>query len=394
MPLRFLFALLVIVGLHVYLGARLIGPFELPFGLRAVLWAALLGSVAVHPLAFSARGGKDEALSRGLAWASYLAMGAFAVLLSLTALRDALWLFAAGLDALLAALGRGPVLPEGEAARAFLAATNLGLLSVTFALLFVGFVEARRPPRVKRVRIPVAGLPEALTGLTIAQLTDVHIGPTIRRPFLDDVVDRVNALAPDLVAITGDLVDGTVEQLGPHVAPLGRLEARYGTFFATGNHEYYSGALPWVAFLRDLGIDVLLNEHRVLERGGAPFVVAGVCDYTAGQFVPAHAHDPERAVQGAPEGALKLLLAHQPRSALSAAPFGYDLMLSGHTHGGQFVPWNFFVPLQQPFVAGLHRVGRMWVYTSRGTGHWGPPLRLGAPSEITLLTLMPDEGGR
>ena len=156
----------------------------------------------------------------------------------------------------------------------------------------------------------------------------------------------------------------------------------------TGNHEYYSGAAPWIDEFRRLGIGVLMNEHVVLEHDGARLVVAGVADYSAHHFDPAHRSDPARALLGAPAAAPRVLLAHQPRSAEAAAAAGFDLQLSGHTHGGQFLPWRWFVPLQQPFTAGLHRVGRLTIYVSRGAGYWGPPKRLGAPSEITRLELV------
>jgi hypothetical protein len=215
-------------------------------------------------------------------------------------------------------------------------------------------------------------------------------------------VDKVNTLGADVVAITGDLVDGKVAELAGHVAPLAGLQSRHGTFFVTGNHEYYSGAHAWIAELRRLGLTVLLNEHVVLYHGKtrgvdaqddsqtvAPLVLAGVTDFTAHHFDKAHRSDPALALQGAPAAALvRVLLAHQPRSAAAASDAGFDLQLSGHTHGGQFWPWNLFVPMQQPFTAGLNKLQNLWVYTSRGTGYWGPPKRFGAPSEITALRLV------
>ena len=191
-----------------------------------------------------------------------------------------------------------------------------------------------------------------------------------------------------MVAITGDVVDGSVRDLAHHTEPLARLESRHGTYVVTGNHEYYSGAHEWIRELRRLGTRVLLNEHVVLDHDGAKLAVAGVTDYSAHHFDPSHKSDPHAAVAGAPSDALKVLLAHQPRSASVAAEAGYHLQLSGHTHGGQFWPWNFFVRLQQPFTAGLNRLGRMWVYINRGAGYWGPPMRFGVPSEITLLRLV------
>jgi hypothetical protein len=252
-----------------------------------------------------------------------------------------------------------------------------------------GFVNARRVARVVRVDVPIAKLPTPLHGFTIAQVSDVHVGPTIKRPYVEAIVDSVNRLDVDLVAVTGDLVDGSVGDLAEHVAPLAGLRSKEGVFFVTGNHEYYSGAAAWVRELRRLGLTVLLNEHAVVRRGKARLVVAGVTDFSAAHFDPAEASDPAAALAGSPAGAVRLLLAHQPRSAGAAESAGFDLQLSGHTHGGQFVPWNFFVRFQQPFTAGLHKLGKLWVYVSRGTGYWGPPKRLGAPSEITHLTLVP-----
>jgi len=184
------------------------------------------------------------------------------------------------------------------------------------------------------------------------------------------------------------VVDGVVERLAPHTAPLADLISRHGTYFVTGNHEYYSGAEQWVAEFERLGMRVLANSHVVLERDGAPLVIAGVNDFSAHVFNPAWRSDPQAALAGSPAGAPKILLAHQPRSASAAAAAGFDLQLSGHTHGGQFWPWNYFVRLQQPYTAGLHRLDKLWIYTSRGTGYWGPPKRFGAPSEITRLRLV------
>ena len=257
-----------------------------------------------------------------------------------------------------------------------------------------GLFNARRRAAVVRVDVPIANLPASLHGFSIAQISDIHVGPTIKGPYLQSIVDAVNGLKADMVAVTGDLVDGSVRNLAPHVAPLANLSSRHGTYFVTGNHEYYSGAHAWVAELRRLGVTVLMNEHVVLRHGPlspqAELVLAGVADHGAHHFDPAHRSDPHAALLGAPaSAAVKVLLAHQPRSAPAAAQAGFDLQLSGHTHGGQFWPWNLFVPLQQPFTAGLHRLQQLWVYTSRGTGYWGPPKRFGAPSEITHLRLVP-----
>jgi predicted MPP superfamily phosphohydrolase len=326
-----------------------------------------------------ARRFKRQALGDRFAWIGLLAMGFFSSLLVLTFVRDIFLASLLTVDAIWP--GSVPIANWRPATAA--AVPLLALLSTA-----VGFFNARRRARVVNIEVPIADLPEALEGFTIVQISDIHVGPTIKSRYVDAIVDAVNRLKPDLIAVTGDVVDGTVAQLSAHTQPLSRLTARHGAYLVTGNHEYYSGANAWIAEFQRLGLHVLLNEHVVVNHDGAQAVIAGVTDYTAGHYDPAHQSDPAAALEGAPGDVLiKVLLAHQPRSAEAAADAGFTLQLSGHTHGGQFFPWNFFVRLQQPFTAGLARLNGLWVYTSRGTGYWGPPKRLGAPSEITRVKL-------
>jgi len=374
-----LFSLVLL--LHAYIGWRLLPDMAFPTVAAVATGVWLVLSAFTIPLALLAYRVKRQPLSDRMAWTGLLAIGSFSSLLILTVARDLLLLLGTGVNLLL------------ETATTLQAFQNYSALAVPLlAALFtlVGLINARRRPRVRLVEVPIVGLPAALHGFTIAQITDLHVGPTIKRGYVEGIVDAVNHLRADLIAVTGDLVDGSVKQLAEHTQPMSRLSARHGTYFVTGNHEYYSGAGSWVDELRRLGMRVLLNEHVVLQQEGAQLVVAGVTDYSAHHFDPLQRSDPAAALAGAPgDAAFKLLLAHQPRSAFAAAPAGFHLQLSGHTHGGQFLPWNFLVRLQQPFTAGLHKLGDLWVYTSRGTGYWGPPKRLGAPSEITYLRLVP-----
>jgi uncharacterized protein len=370
--------LIAILGLlHAYVGWRILP--DLPLGLDVhIAGAALLGaSFAAMVLGLNARSLRSRKWSDRIASAGLFATGWFSSLCVLALLRDLLllpilWLLAAG---------QARLLEAGSAALV----VALAVLATT-----VGFVNARRRARIVRIEVPIADLPPELHGFSIAQLSDLHVGRTIKRRYVEAIVAAVNELHADLVAVTGDVVDGPVQELSAHTAPLAELKARYGTFFVTGNHEYYSGEAAWRAEFERLGLRVLMNEHVVLEHRGASLVVAGVTDYSAHRFDTAQKSDPQAALAGAPaNSAAKILLAHQPRSAPEAARAGFDLQLSGHTHGGQFWPWMFFVRFQQPFTAGLHRLDRLWVYISRGTGYWGPPKRFGAPSEITLLRLVP-----
>jgi uncharacterized protein len=366
-------AYLLVLLLHGYIGARLVPDLPLPG--TAVVLAWLAASALLMPLGFGGRRGNRAGVASRVVWAGLIAMGSFSSLVMLTLLRDLS----------LVALRLAHV--DGAA---FRADSALAVPLLAALLTLVGFVNARRRARVRVVDVPIAGLPAALAGFTIAQISDLHVGPTIRRPYVEAVVEAVNALEPDVIAITGDLVDGAVAHLAPHTAPLARLRARHGTYFVTGNHEYYSGVTPWLRELERIGMRVLLNEHVVLRHAGASLVMAGVTDYSGHHFHASHRSDAAGALAGAPaDAAVRVLLAHQPRSAFDAARAGFDLQLSGHTHGGQFLPWNFFVRFWQPFTAGLHRLDHLWVYVSRGTGYWGPPKRIFAPSEITRIRLVP-----
>jgi uncharacterized protein len=384
MNFSFLFAVAAL--LHAYIGLRIAPALDATPGLQWLLLIVLVLSALLMPLGMMAGRVAKQPLADRLTWVGLLFMGLFSSLFVLTLARDAallvMWLVNLAVPDLLPLAGW-----RVSSARAV---PVLGLL-----VSLLGFMNARRTAAVVRVDVPIKGLAAAWHGFTLAQISDIHVGPTIKQRYLQRIVEKVNALQADLVAITGDLVDGRVRELGPQVAPLADLQSRHGTFFVTGNHEYYSGAHAWIDELRRLGLTVLLNQHVVIPQAGihanadGPLVLAGVTDFSAGHFDPAHKSDPHAALAGAPPlASVRVLLAHQPRSAAAAAQAGFDLQLSGHTHGGQFFPWIYFVRFQQPFTSGLHRLQNLWVYTSRGTGYWGPPKRFGAPSEITLLRLV------
>jgi predicted MPP superfamily phosphohydrolase len=257
------------------------------------------------------------------------------------------------------------------------------VLVASFVAIVLGALTAMRGPRVKKVEVRVPGLHPDLDGLGIVQLSDLHVGRNIRRGYVERAVERARDLAPDLVALTGDMVDGPVQRLAPHVAPLAALAAGGRAFFVLGNHDCYSGAPAWIAHFRELGMRVLLNEHAVFRKGAATVVIGGVVD-------PAYRiRQPEISLEDAPPTDFRLLLAHNPKLAPLGARAGFDLQLSGHTHAGQFFPWTLAVRLvHAPHVAGLSREGRMWVYVSAGTGTWGPPVRFGTSPEVTLLRLV------
>ncbi len=371
----FLIAVVLLVALHAYIGWRLIPALGLTPALSIIAIAVLAASCVLMPVGMSAPSFENQPWADRLAWIGMLLMGLFSSLFVLTLLRDVVWLIVSAV---------GLSLPE------FRHGSAVAVVVLAWFATALGFVNARRRARVVDVEVPIAGLPAALDGFSIAQISDVHVGPTIKRDYVQAIVTAVNELNADVIAVTGDLVDGSVQQLAVHVAPLSQLRARHGVYFVTGNHEYYSGEHGWTAKLRELGFVVLMNQHVVLDHDDQPLVLAGVSDYGAHHFSEHQRSDPAAALAGASATAVpKILLAHQPRSAAAAAAAGFDLQLSGHTHGGQFWPWNHFVRFQQPFTAGLHRLDRLWIYVSRGTGYWGPPKRFGAPSEITRIRLVP-----
>ena len=376
-------ALTLVGGMHYYIWVRFVRDLHLPHPWVRILTVAIIAAAIAMPATLFAVRLLPSGAVRPAIWIAFIWMGVAFLLVAFLGIADA-----GRLVVFVIARVRGPSDPDP--ARRLLLARSLaaGVGGVVAGLSALGLRSALAGVQIKELDVKLRGLPPQLAGFRLVQISDVHVGPLLRKDWVAHVVERVRSLSPDLVAITGDLVDGRVHELREHVAPLARIHAPRGVYFVTGNHEYYSGAAAWVAELERLGVKVLMNEHVLLRHGNGALVIAGVPDYSAHHFDPAQRSDPAAALAGAPhDAAVKLLLAHQPRSAEAAADAGFDLQLSGHTHGGQFWPWNLFVRLQQPFTAGLHRLGRMWIYISRGTGYWGPPMRFGIPSEITRIRL-------
>ncbi|MGN9789130.1 metallophosphoesterase [Nonomuraea sp. ZG12] len=268
----------------------------------------------------------------------------------------------------------------GRATAAVAGASALGTVGY-------GVTVALGDPVIEPVRVTLPGLDSRLGGLRFAVVSDIHLGPLTGRAHTERIVRMINGLEADVVAIVGDLVDGSVESLGALARPLRGLESRYGSYFVTGNHEYYTANGPeeWIEELGELGVRSLRNERVEIRHQGAVLDLAGVNDVNGA--ATGDGPDFAAALGGRAEGRTTVLLAHQPVQAVEAARHGVDLQLSGHTHGGQMVPFNLVVPLQQPVVSGLGTVDGVQVYVTRGAGFWGPPIRVGAPPEITMLEL-------
>jgi predicted MPP superfamily phosphohydrolase len=371
-PFVLVVSAILVVG-YAYIAARLTStapvrvllavPFTLVWILPAVYWS-----------------GDRDRWDREHEWVQalcFVCMGWLSFLLVLTVLRDLLLLVTAWL-------------PPLATVHAFLEASGPTWVPVAaLAAVGAGALAALRGPHVRRIDVPVEGLAPDLDGLRIVQISDLHTGPTMRRAYVQRVVDMTRALAPDVVALTGDIVDGSVRQLASRVAPLRALASGDRAFFVLGNHDYYSGAAPWTAHFEAMGFRVLRNAHVTVERGAARLLIGGVIDFAARMSDPDGGPRPDLATDGDTRPAFRLLLAHNPKIAPLAEQAGFDLQLSGHTHAGQFFPWTYVIHwVHGPHAAGLSRRGRLWVYVSAGTGTWGPPVRLGTRPELTLLRLV------
>lgn len=393
-PLSFLlfvaFATAVLGGMHWVLWARLVRDTGMPDPWRRLATITLVVLAVALPVGMAALRHAPRPLAQVLPVVAFTWLGlAFMLLCAVLAL-DLVRLAAHGgawLAEWLRVRGDPPADPER---RLFIARAMAGTaVAATGGAAAFAFRSATGPAEVSDVPVRLERLPPALSGLVVAQISDLHVGPTIGEREVARVVDQVNALRPDVVAVTGDLVDGSVAHLGRAVAQLGRLRARHGAFFVTGNHEYYSGVSAWMAELERLGIRVLRNERVSIGDAGASLDLAGVDDWSASRI--GAGPDLARALAGRDPDRALVLLAHQPRGVGEAVRAGVELQLSGHTHGGQIFPFNLLVGAVYPYVKGLHRheegdrAGQIFV--SRGTGYWGPPLRLGSPPEIAKIVL-------
>ncbi len=371
--------LAVLVGTHTYLAVRLVLDLGLAPPLRDTFLAviAVLGTTVV----FQPFGERllQPRVARLIAWPASAWMGFAFLLLTLLLVSDALWSL---LGAATWADAHGVVVSTAPARTRALAVVGIAAVAG-----LVGMSSALAGPVVRRVEVRLARWPRGLDGFRIVQISDLHLGPLLDRRFAAQIVSRCNALAPDLVAITGDLVDGSVRRIGAEVAPLRELRAPHGVFFVTGNHDHYSGPDAWVGRVRELGIRVLRNERVVVGAGDASFDLAGVEDHNAQLLGGTHREDLPRALADRDPARPVLLLAHDPATFHAAARLGVDLQLSGHTHGGQIWPFRYLVRLSTPFVAGHYTKNGAQLYVSSGTGFWGPAMRLRAPAEITEIVV-------
>ena len=373
--LAYLFgAVVVTLVVHAYLERRLVRATDLaePWRKRArvATWAVSL-LLPAGMLGLLTMRAAPRALQAPIMWSAFTWVGLLVFLLPL--------LIAGHVVSLARQV---PVDPSRRRAIARLVAIVSGGASVVLGAASTAI--AHLPIQARRVRVALAKLPPDLRGYRIVQISDVHVSATIGRAFVEELVARVNELAPDLIAITGDLVDGSVKELGPLVAPLADLRARDGVWFVTGNHEYLSGADEWLAHLATIGVRALRNA-RVAIRG---FDLVGIDDPSGSRWIEGHGSDLARALEARDETRPAILLAHRPDHVGDASRAGIALQLSGHTHGGQLAPIGWTLErLHQPYVCGLYRVSSTALYVTSGAGFWGPPMRLGTRAEIAVIEL-------
>jgi uncharacterized protein len=369
---------------HYYVYRRIMGVIEPSRRTRWIVAGLFVLCFISVPLSTSARmWAPDFASVLGWIsgpWLAFVGLSATYFFI-LDVLRGGAWLVRKGLR-------RPPATGVELSRREFITRVGGGAaLAVTGASVGFGMIEARGDHDIVTVEVKLAKLPKALDGFSIVQLSDLHTGMTIDRDFVQRVVDRANALNPDLIALTGDLVDGPVDRLRDDVAPLAQLRAKHGVFAVTGNHEYYAGADEWIAEISRLGARYLRNQRVTIGTPGASFELAGVDDYSAHEW-PGHGENLGAATAGRDANSALVLLAHQPRQVKKASQHGVDLQLSGHTHGGQIWPWHYIVKIQQGgLLAGRYEHDGTQLYVTRGCGYWGPPVRFGAPLEITKIVL-------
>ncbi|WP_147820645.1 metallophosphoesterase [Salidesulfovibrio onnuriiensis] len=375
-----------------YLGWRIISPLPLSPRKRLLLWLLLAAVILGQRVTWFIRAnGHNPALLDAVDWVGFVTLGFISFVIVLSLARDGLLLLRwfLGLFRRVRPNQRKIFFkgPDPSRRRFLVNVSNAVILTAAVPLTAYSIHEARRMPDIVRVDMAIKNLPADLDGFTIVQLSDTHVGPTIKGDWIARCVKMVNDLKPDMIVHTGDMIDGHALWLHPDVKPFEDLRAPYGKYFVTGNHEYYSGVDSWLETIAGIGMKPLVNEHVLVQKGDGRILLAGVPDFKAYRMKPSHVSSPAKAREGAPEHDVSILLAHQPKSVFQASKAGYDIQLSGHTHGGQFFPWTEVIRCFQPYVRGLHDVDGTKLYVNKGTGYWGPPLRLGAPPEITLITL-------
>ncbi len=382
-------AAILLVGSHYYVYRRLIKSSVLPARLHRLLTIILLLLAGLIPGVFIASRLIPREILGSVSLLAYFWLGTLFYLLIFLITWDSVRGITWSVKKIRKKRQTDTDKPSNETRRMFLQRVGAGAcMMASTAVTGFGIRGAFAHPQTPEIPVRLKKLPPALSGFRIALLSDLHIGPVLDKDFLAAMVRKTNSLRPDLIAITGDLVDMPVEKLSDQIVVIKDLHAPHGVFFTTGNHEYFFGAAQWIEFIKSLGIKVLANELVTIGKGDTCFELAGIHDFSGGWFDPTLAPDPDKAMaQHDPKNEL-VLLAHQPKQIQHAVSHKVGLQLSGHTHGGQIWPFGLLTQLDQPYLSGLHRHNETTqIFVTRGVGFWGPPMRVGAPSEIPVIVL-------
>ncbi|MDP6853500.1 MAG: metallophosphoesterase [Candidatus Marinimicrobia bacterium] len=371
----------VLFGMYLFVGWRFIYPLEVTPLLKTILGLIMFLFYCLPLLIFYFHFNRiDTPFTRVINWLGYTGLGTVSLLFFIQLGVE----FYEGVKLII-----GKTHQFDPRRRAFLGLTAkqiAGGLAATGTLW--GVYTATKKPEIVKIDIPIENLPPQLKGLRLAQITDLHVGSMITGKFVKQVTDSLKSLNADMVFFTGDAADGSVEHFGKYMDSFSTVRPKYGKFFVTGNHEYYSDMNGWLRKIESLGFKILVNESQNIVINGATLMITGIPDRGGRHFSKFHRTDMEKAVGGMAEPDAKILLAHQPKDVEHAVKYNFNLQLSGHTHGGQYFPFSLLVQLAHPFIKGLHKRENTWIYVNQGTGYWGPPMRIGTVPEITEITLV------
>ena len=385
----FFIVFITLLGImHGYVGWKIFSGLNLNSSLAiiGIILLAILTLLPVLPILFRYNGYESSFLDK-LSLIGYTSLGFFTLSFVAFLSKDLLFKVWGFISSFFSADVKQQMALDADKREFLEKSLSIGILSLIGPTTAYGYYSARKGPTIINQDIYLKNLPDSFENFTIAQISDLHVGPTIKKPYVEKVVNQISNLNPDLIAITGDMVDGSIDYLRKDLEPLSQVVASHGTYFVTGNHEYYSGAKRWLDETDRMGFTNLVNENRLITINDQSIALAGVNDYRAHQIIPSHRSNPQAALKGINSEKVKILLAHQPSSIFQANEAGFDLQISGHTHGGQFWPFTYPTKKANPYLSGLHNHNGTQIYVNSGTGYWGPPLRLGVIAEITLFRL-------
>ena len=385
----FFIVFITLLGImHGYVGWKIFSGLNLnsSFAIIGIILLAILTLLPVLPILFRYNGYESSLLDK-LSLIGYTSLGFFTLSFVAFLSKDLLFKVWGFISSFFSADVKQQITLDVDKREFLEKSLSIGILSLIGPTTAYGFYSARKGPTIINQDIYLKNLPDSFENFTIAQISDLHVGPTIKKPYVEKVVNQISTINPDLIAITGDMVDGSIDYLRRDLEPLSQVVAKYGTYFVTGNHEYYSGAERWLDETDRMGFTNLVNDNKLITIKDQSIALAGVNDYRAHQIIPSHRSNPQAALKGINSEKVKILLAHQPSSIFQANEAGFDLQISGHTHGGQFWPFTYPTKKANPYLSGLHNHNGTQIYVNSGTGYWGPPLRLGVTAEITLFKL-------